>query len=149
MEYNLQILRLTETSTIPTLGSEQAAGYDLYADNPSNDIIVPPLGKALVKTGITAKFPPNTYGRIAPRSGLAWKHQIDVGAGVIDPDYRGNIGVVLFNFSDTPFIVKHKDRIAQLILTVYTTPPIIEIKTLKETDRGDAGYGSTGVSAGD
>lgn len=145
----LLILRITETATLPTRGSEQAAGYDLYADTPDTDIIIPPLGKALVKTGITALFPSKTYGRIAPRSGLTWKHHIDVGAGVIDADYRGNIGVILFNFSDTPFVVKHTDKIAQLILTYYTTPPIREVSELTETDRGGAGYGSTGVSAGD
>ncbi len=142
----LFIKRLTETATIPTLGSKDSAGYDLYADNSSGDITIPAHGKALIKTGISTAIPETYYGRIAPRSGLAWKSFIDVGAGVIDRDYRGEIGVVLFNFSDEPFKVKYKDRIAQLILTKYTVLEIEEVELLDVTARGSGGYGSTGVS---
>ena len=81
---------------------------------------------------------------IAPRSSLAWKHSIDVGAGVIDSDYRGNIGVILFNHSDDTFVVNEKDRIAQLILERIATPPVVEVAELTETTRGAGGFGSTG-----
>ena len=82
----------------------------------------------------------------APRSGLAWKHSIDVGAGVVDFDYRGNVGVILFNFSDIDFEVKVGDRVAQLILEKICTPDVVEVESLDETERGAGGYGSTGIS---
>jgi dUTP pyrophosphatase len=83
----------------------------------------------------------------APRSGLAWKHSIDVGAGVIDADYRGPLGVILFNHSDQDFAVKAGDRIAQLILEVIVTPEVVEVEDLESTIRGSGGFGSTGVGA--
>jgi dUTP pyrophosphatase len=82
----------------------------------------------------------------APRSGLAVKHHIDVGAGVIDADYRGNVGVVLFNHADTDFSVSAGDRVAQLILEKIITPDVVEVDDLDATVRGAGGYGSTGVS---
>lgn len=90
-------------------------------------------------------MPEGTYGRVAPRSGLAWKNFIDVGAGVIDQDYRGNVGVILFNHSDTPFEIKKGDRIAQLILERIVHPVVVEADTLSDTDRGAGGFGSTGT----
>lgn len=81
----------------------------------------------------------------APRSGLALKHAIDVGAGVIDADYRGPVGVILFNHSDVDFEVKAGDRIAQMILEKIITPEVMEVKDLDSTLRGEAGFGSTGV----
>jgi dUTP pyrophosphatase len=82
----LKFKRLTENATIPTKGSPLAAGYDLYS---ASNLIVPAKGKALVPTNLSVAIPIGNYGRIAPRSGLAWKNFIDVGAGVIDADYRG------------------------------------------------------------
>ena len=83
----------------------------------------------------------------APRSGLAWKKHIDVGAGVIDADYRGCVGVVLFNHSAEDLEVKRGDRVAQLILERIETPPVEEVTELDDTERGAGGFGSTGVSA--
>ena len=83
---------------------------------------------------------------LAPRSGLAWKNSIDVGAGVIDYDYRGNVGVILFNLGDVDFEVKKGDRIAQLILEKISMAPAIEVDELAATERGAGGFGSTGVS---
>lgn len=83
-------------------------------------------------------------GRIAPRSGLAAKHSIDTGAGVIDYDYRGPVKVILFNFSDTPFSISTGDRIAQLVLERIVTPEVSVVQELKETARGGGGFGSTG-----
>ena len=83
----------------------------------------------------------------APRSGLAWKKHIDVGAGVVDADYRGNVGVILFNFSDEPFEVAPGDRVAQLILEKIDMAAVEEVEELPDTARGAGGFGSTGVSA--
>ena len=90
--------------------------------------------------------PPGTYARIAPRSGLAHKKFIDVGAGVIDADYRGVVGVILFNFGEEDFAVAPGDRIAQMILEKISYAPMAEVDTLDDTDRGAGGFGSTGVS---
>lgn len=109
------------------------------------DIIVPAHGKALVKTDIQIEVPYGTYGRVAPRSGLAWKNFIDVGAGVIDQDYRGNVGVILYNHSDVDFDVKKGDRIAQLICESIVYPKVAQADSLTETIRGAGGLGSTGV----
>lgn len=84
---------------------------------------------------------------MAPRSGLAWKNSIDVGAGVIDVDYRGPVGVILFNHSDEEFKIARGDRIAQLILERISTPEVVEVEDLDETERNAGGFGSTGVSA--
>ncbi|KAM5290806.1 deoxyuridine 5'-triphosphate nucleotidohydrolase, mitochondrial-like [Glossophaga mutica] len=108
------------------------------------DYTVPPMEKALVKTDIQIALPAGCYGRVAPRSGLAAKHFIDVGAGVIDEDYRENIGVVLFNFGKEMFEVKKGDRIAQLICERIYYPEIEEVQGLDDTNRGTGGFGSTG-----
>ena len=92
-------------------------------------------------------LPPSCYGRIAPRSGLALKKFIDVGVGVIDSDYRGEIEVILFNFGNEDFIVNMGDRIAQLIFEKIKTPEIKEVSSLEEFGRGEQGYGSMGTSA--
>ena len=83
---------------------------------------------------------------LAPRSGLAWKNSIDVGAGVVDYDYRGNVGVILFNLGDADFSVKTGDRVAQLILERISMAGVEERDQLEETSRGEGGFGSTGVS---
>ncbi|MBZ3879774.1 Deoxyuridine 5'-triphosphate nucleotidohydrolase, mitochondrial [Sciurus carolinensis] len=124
-----------------TQGSKWAAGYDLYS---AYDYIVPPMEKALVKSDIEIVLPSGCYGRIAPRSGLAAKHFIDVGAGVIDEDYRGNVGVVLFNFGKEKFEVKKGDRIAQLICEWIFYPDIEEVQGLNDTERGSGDFVSTG-----
>jgi dUTP pyrophosphatase len=85
-----------------------------------------------------------TDGRVAPRSGLAAKHSIDTGAGVIDADYRGEVKVILFNFSDKDFPIQQGDRIAQLIIERIYTPEIIVVEKLDESVRGAGGFGSTG-----
>merc|ERR1712025_917178 len=139
----LQIAKLSENATVPTRGSPRAAGYDLYS---AEAVKIPARGKGLVKTDIQIKVPNGTYGRIAPRSGLAWKHHIDIGAGVVDEDYRGNVGVVMFNHADAAFEVKKGDRIAQLVCEKISYPEIKELKTLDETDRGEGGFGSTGTN---
>ena len=93
-------------------GIEGVAGYDLAA---AQTAIVPARGKCLVKTGLAMALPPGSYGRLAPRSGLALKHFIDVGTGVIDSDYRGELGVILFNFSDNDFVVNCQNFTASAV----------------------------------
>lgn len=110
------------------------------------DVIVPSKGKALVATDISLAIPSGYYGRVAPRSGLAVKHFIDVGAGVIDEDYRGPLGIVLFNHhQENDFTVKKGDRIAQLLLEKIVTPDVVIVDNLDETERGADGFGSTGI----
>ena len=139
---SLKVKKLTYDAIVPTRGSDGAVGYDLYS---SEDAVVPnQAGRALVGTGITVVLPSGVYGRVAPRSGLAVKHCINVGAGVIDPDYTGEIKVVLFNHGLNDFEIKKGDRIAQLVLERCETPPIEEISIVEDTDRGSDGFGSTG-----
>jgi dUTP pyrophosphatase len=138
------IKKLSPTASAPTRGSAFAAGYDLYA---SKQATVPARGKVLVSTDLSIATPEGTYGRVAPRSGLAVKNFIDTGAGVIDADYRGEVKVLLFNHSDVDFEVKVGDRIAQLVLERIYTPEVLEVENLEESVRGAGGFGSTGVSA--
>ena len=148
----LYVQRLSEHAIIPTRGSEYAAGFDLSA---SEEMIVKGNGgRALVKTDLRIACPPGTYVRIAPRSGLAYKFGIDVGAGVIDADYRGPVGVILFNFGTEDFIVQRGDRIAQAILEQICIPSsIIDVPIDDELPsvgtRGENGFGSTGITTTD
>ncbi|KAK1553563.1 hypothetical protein Q3G72_000452 [Acer saccharum] len=138
----LRVKKLSEKAVLPSRGSPLAAGYDLYS---ATETQVPARGKVLVPTDISIAIPVGTYARVAPRSGLTWKHSIDVGAGVIDADYRGPVGVILFNHSDVDFEIKVGDRIAQLIIEKIVTPDVLEVEDLDSTVRGEGGFGSTGV----
>lgn len=138
----LQVQLLSPKGRAPTRGSVLAAGYDIYS---SEDTSIPARGKAMVSTGISIAVPPGTYGRVAPRSGLAAKHSIDTGAGVIDADYRGEVKVILFNFSDVDFAIKEGDRIAQLVIERIYTPDVVVVEKLEESVRGVGGFGSTGI----
>ena len=141
----LRVQRLNNNAALPKRGTEGAAGYDLCA---AQSCTIPAGGKGLVKTGISIQFPTGLYARIAPRSGLALKRFIDVGAGVVDADYRGKVGVVLFNHGDQDFEVKMGDRIAQLVLEKISTPAVEEVSGLDDTVRGSGGFGSTGIESG-
>ncbi|KAK2660515.1 hypothetical protein Ddye_007048 [Dipteronia dyeriana] len=138
----LRVKKLSDKAVLPSRGSPLAAGYDLSS---ATETKVPARGKALVPTDLSIAIPVGTYARVAPRSGLTWKHSIDVGAGVIDADYRGPVGVILFNHSDVDFEVKVGDRIAQLIIEKIMTPDVLEVEDLDSTVRGEGGFGSTGV----
>ncbi|XP_030434294.1 deoxyuridine 5'-triphosphate nucleotidohydrolase, mitochondrial isoform X1 [Gopherus evgoodei] len=140
-DLRLRFAKLSENASAPSRGSARAAGYDLYS---AYDYVIPAMEKAIVKTDIQISLPSGCYGRVAPRSGLAAKHFIDVGAGVIDEDYRGNVGVVLFNFGKEDFEVKKGDRIAQLICERIFYPELEEVQVLDDTERGTGGFGSTG-----
>lgn len=140
-EVPLEVKLLSPNAKAPEKGSLLAAGYDIYASAPTT---VPARGKVLVDTDISIAVPAGTYGRIAPRSGLAAKHSIDCGAGVIDADYRGPVKVLLFNLSDADFAIEKGDRVAQLILERIVSPPVVVVQELSETARGVGGFGSTG-----
>jgi dUTP pyrophosphatase len=140
---NVEIKKLSENAKVPTRGTIFAAGYDLYA---AENFIIKPLSRQLVKTNISIGVPEGFYGRIAPRSGLAYKNGIDVLAGVIDSDYRGDIGVILFNTDvNKDFEVKAGDRIAQLIIEKCFNASWLEVENLNDTQRSSGGFGSTGV----
>ncbi|AGX93325.1 ORF1 [turkey adenovirus 5] len=139
----LYFVKMSPHALPPLRASQGAAGYDLFS---AYDITVPAHGRAVVPTDLMLHFPEGCYGRIAPRSGLATKFFIDVGAGVIDPDYRGNVSVVLFNFADSSFSIRRGDRIAQLILERMCVPELAELADLDWTQRGADGFGSTGLS---
>lgn len=142
----IKIKRLTETAKLPTRGSEQAAGYDLYADLAETTVVYP--GDVLkVNTGVSIAIPNGYFGGIYPRSGLATKQGLAPAnkVGVIDSDYRGPLIVALYNQSSIPQMVDPGERIAQLIIQPYMSFKWKEVEELDETDRGDGGFGSTGT----
>jgi len=147
MTSSLHIVKLHSDAKVPTIGTDYSAGYDLYSLL-SGEILSGE--KALVRTGIcirlpTLPYPYKVYGSIRSRSGLSVKSNIEVGAGVIDYDYKGEIQVVLRNHGKETFYYNQHDRIAQMVLEVHITPFIVESTCLPEleTDR-DGGFGSTG-----
>ena len=146
-EIVLWVHRLSEKAKLPTRATSGSAGYDLSA---SEDMIIAPKSREMIKTDLVIAVPPGYYGRIAPRSGLAKKNGIDVGAGVVDSDYRGPLCIILFNHDSTNcFEIKTGDRIAQLLLEKICIPPVFECASLldlSQTVRGSDGFGSTGVS---
>ena len=139
----LLVKKLSDKATIPSRGSKLSAGYDLSS---AHDIVVPARGKALVMTDLAVVIPEGCYGRIAPRSGFSWKKHTDIGAGVIDADYRGNVGIVVFNHSENDIAITRGERVAQLILEKIAIVPVVEcLDELPDTERGEGGYGSTGT----
>ena len=139
----LKVQKLVPNAVIPTRGSIGAAGYDLYS---TDGFIIMPGHRVVIPTGVAVELPAGTYGRIAPRSGLAVKHGVDVLAGVVDPDYTGELKVVLVNTDlRRAFMIRPGYRIAQLILENYTVAEVEETPYIEETERGDCGFGSTGV----
>jgi dUTP pyrophosphatase len=141
MTERLEFMRLHPQARLPTRGSLYSAGLDLYS---IESLWIAAHGRATVRTGLSVAIPHRFYGRVAPRSGLAVKHGLDVLAGVIDSDYRGEIVCALINHGDEPFEIETGMRIAQLIIESITTPTPIWSEDLKETERGSGGFGSTG-----
>lgn len=138
----LLVKRLHKDAIIPTKGSKFSAGWDLYC---IESVDIPPGRRATLPTGLAFAIPTGFYGRIAPRSGLGAKYGYNIHAGVVDPDYRGEVKVALINHGDDTIEFRKGDRIAQMILTRYDDDPgIVEMNDLGESDRGAAGFGSTG-----
>ena len=139
----INVKKLSENAITPTQGTNFAAGYDLYA---AEDALVICGSRKLIKTNISMEITPGYYGRIAPRSGLAYKNGIDVLAGVIDSDYRGDIGVILYNTDkNIDFEIKKGDRIAQIIFEACYSATLNNVENLDNTLRQAGGFGSTGV----
>ena len=129
----------------PVYATEMSAGMDLKA-NITEAVLLEPLQRAMVPTGIYLALPEGTEAQVRPRSGLAAKFGISVlnAPGTIDADYRGEVKVILVNLSNEPFTVNPGERIAQLVLARYERIEWDEVETLDETFRGEGGFGSTG-----
>jgi dUTP pyrophosphatase len=143
----VDIMQLGNASGLPVphYQTEHSAGVDLYAAVEGTFTIVPGAWK-LVPTGIAVAIPEGYEGQVRPRSGLALKHGIGMlnGPGTIDADYRGEIGVILFNFGEAPFTIHRGDRIAQLVFAKLTKAAFRSVESLNETKRGGGGFGHTG-----
>lgn len=131
---------------LPAYATPQSAGMDLRA-NIEDPITLHPLERRIVPTGLYIALPEGYEAQVRPRSGLALKHGITVlnSPGTIDSDYRGEIGVLLINLSDTPFVINAGERIAQMVVARHEQAELIEVEELDDTERGAGGYGHTGV----
>ena len=135
--------KIDPKAILPSRNNMSDAGADLRS---IENITIPPLSRALINTGLSLEIPYGFYGRIAPRSGLAVKHGIDVLAGVVDSSYRGPLGVVLYNTDkDNSFIVNIGDRIAQIIFEQHWNFKMQEVSDLTDSDRSINGFGSSGI----
>lgn len=132
---------VSRDATLPTRGTTQAAGLDLYA---SADAIVPPRGQKEVSTGVSVQIPNGFFGSIRSRSGLAFKSGIFAFDGTIDADYRGEIRVLLLNHSDNIYEIKSGERIAQLVIMPFLAMKPFAVEQLALSERGCEGFGSTG-----
>lgn len=132
-------------NSLPAYETLHAAGMDLRADIEAT-IVLKPLERKLVPTGLYIELPEGFEAQIRPRSGLAYKHGISIvnAPGTIDADYRGEIGVLLVNLSDTPFEINTGDRIAQMVVARHERVQWQEVESLTQTSRGEGGYGHTG-----
>jgi dUTP pyrophosphatase len=137
----LRFKRLDPRATLPTRGSAAAAGLDIYS---IEDLTIEPKQGALARTGLAVAIPAGYYGRVAPRSGLANKKGLDTLAGVIDADYRGEIGCLLYNAGDETVQLPALSKICQLIIEKIITPAAVWADDLSDTERGSGGFGSTG-----
>jgi deoxyuridine 5'-triphosphate nucleotidohydrolase len=138
---SLRFKKLDQRATLPTRGSSQSAGLDLYS---IEEVAIAPRERALVRTGLAVAIPEAHYGRIAPRSGLALRTGLDVLSGVIDADYRGEIGCLLYNTGDETINLPAQSKICQLIIEKIIMPTPVWADDISETERGSGGFGSTG-----
>ncbi len=131
---------------LPNYETIASAGMDLRA-NIEEPVVLAPLGRAIVKTGLFIELPIGYEAQVRPRSGLAAKKGVTVlnSPGTIDADYRGEIGVILVNLSNEPFTIESGERIAQLVIAKHERAEWLEVEVLTETSRGEGGFGSTGV----
>ena len=136
----LSFKRLDPKAALPTRGSSEAAGLDIYS---IEDVAIEAKQRVVVRTGLAVAIPEGYYGRVAPRSGLATQG-IDVLAGVIDADYRGEIGCLLYNTGDETIHLPAQSKICQLIIEKIITPTAVWADEISDTDRGSGGFGSTG-----
>ena len=132
--------------TLPEYATVQSAGMDLRA-NTDEPIVLQPMERRLIPTGLYIALPPGYEAQVRPRSGLALKKGITVlnAPGTIDADYRGEVGVLLINLSQEPFTVNDGERIAQMVIARHEQAELIQVDVLDETERGAGGYGHTGI----
>ena len=142
---NIRIINRSKNA-LPAYETQHAAGMDLRADL-ETPVILQPMERKLVPTGLFMELPVGYEAQIRPRSGLAFKHGIGIvnSPGTIDADYRGEIKVLLINFSDQPFEITSGDRIAQMMVSKHEKANWLPVEELTETTRGAGGYGHTGV----
>ena len=133
-------------NAMPAYETVKSAGMDLRAYLPDGELVIKPMQRALVPTGLFMEIPVGYEGQVRPRSGLAIKSGITVlnSPGTIDADYRGEVKVILINLSDVDFVIKSGDRIAQLVIAKHEQMEVVEVETLSETERGAGGFGHTG-----
>ena len=143
----LQIVNKSNNA-MPAYETVNSAGMDLRAYLPDGELVIKPMQRALVPTGLFMEIPVGYEGQVRPRSGLAIKSGITVlnSPGTIDADYRGEVKVILINLSDVDFVIKSGDRIAQLVIAKHEQMEVVEVETLSETERGAGGFGHTGKS---
>ena len=142
--YTLKVKKLNEDAIIPNFAHKGDAGMDLYS---IEKVIIPKNETRLIKTGISIELPHMTEAQVRPRSGLALKHSITVlnSPGTIDEGYRGEIGVILINHGKEDFVVEKHMKIAQMVIKPIYEIHIEEVKDLIDTERGNGGFGSTGM----
>jgi dUTP pyrophosphatase len=150
VKVRVSVVRLPHAGDLPlpSYQSELAAGLDLLACVPADAPIVLPAGaRVMVPTGIAIALPAETEAQLRPRSGLAARHGVTVlnTPGTIDADYRGEIQVILINLGSADFLVERGSRIAQLVIAPVTRAELIEVQSLEGTERGEGGFGSTGI----
>ncbi len=140
----LAFKRIHPEAVLPAYAHESDAGMDVRS---VAEVVIPARGRALVPTGLVVLLPSNYEAQVRPRSGLALKSGITVlnTPGTIDAGYRGEIGVILFNTTDTDFAVHKGDRVAQIVIAPVTRVEVVETDSVEETDRGAGGFGSTGA----
>lgn len=145
MSVRIQIINKSRHQ-LPEYATPLSAGVDLRA-NIDAPIVMPPLGRALVPTGLFMALPKGYEAQVRPRSGMALKQGVTVlnSPGTIDADYRGEIGVVLINLSDVEVKINDGDRIAQMVIGKYEQVVFDEVEKLDETERGSGGFGHTGI----
>ena len=131
---------------LPAYATEQSAGMDLRA-NIDEPIVLKPMERRLIPTGLHIALPAGYEAQVRPRSGLALKKGVTVlnSPGTIDADYRGEVGVLLINLSAEAFVVNDGERIAQMVIARHETAEFVEVEVLSATERGEGGYGHTGV----
>lgn len=142
----VRLVREGAGDLVPAYQTEGAAGMDLRADIEA-EIVLPPMGRALVPTGISVALPAGVEAQVRPRSGLAARHGVTClnSPGTVDSDYRGEIRVVLVNLGSEPFPVRRGDRIAQLVFSPVLRASLRIVDDLDPTTRGEGGFGHTGV----
>lgn len=136
----------TSNNPLPAYETQASAGMDLRAYLPEGSVILEPMQRGLIPTGLYMEIPEGYEGQVRPRSGLALKSGITVlnSPGTIDADYRGQICVILINLSDKPFLINSGDRIAQMIIARCEQVEPVQVEILSETERGVGGFGHTG-----